>query len=82
MQRLFPLYIDRMALILFITSGISHNINIKHITLRTIFITEQLEAIMTKVGKKNPRDMRNQLYEIPKGVYADQWGAQLEYKIQ
>ena len=37
---------------------------------------------MTKVGKKNPRDMRNQLYEIPKGVYADQCGAQLKYRIE
>ena len=41
-----------------------------------------LEAIITIVGIKNPRDMRNQLYEIPEGVDADQFGAQLPYKIK
>ena len=50
----------------------------KNITLRTFSITSTFEAIITNVGKINPRIIRNQLYATPENCGANQFGAQLK----
>ena len=40
-------------------------------------MTKKFEAMMSIVGKTNPRDMRIQLYVTPGNEEADQFGVQL-----
>lgn len=40
-------------------------------------MTKKFEAMMSIVGKMNPRDMRIQLYVTPGNEEADQFGVQL-----